>query len=249
MLEYVRKNKMWWYYGNEGKYTEKTGTAKIQEIPLKEKVRALNKTEYGQILAGGDITIQGKNGGNSKEVINKDARISGGNIVKIETDKLKNIVSVGEKVKVKTGQESMYIKFEHTGKKPRKKIRMEVTYTRDIINTNKIADMVEEGIKPIPEGFYPPKMDNAEEIVRTMTYEKAYRIYGDPLPDIVSKRLERELDAIINNGFSFCKYSSHENISSTSHRSLIQKHILTFQAIWCRKNVCLFFWAILTTST
>ena len=45
-----------------------------------------------------------------------------------------------------------------------------------ITNTNKIADMVEEGIKPIPEGFYPPKMDNAEEIVRTMTYEKAYRI-------------------------------------------------------------------------
>ncbi|WP_261787939.1 two-partner secretion domain-containing protein [Fusobacterium hwasookii] len=127
------------YLGNEGGYTEKTGSAKIQDIPLKEKVRALSKTKYGQILAGGDITIQGKNGGNSKEVINKDARISGGNIVKIETDKLKNIVSVGEKVKVKTGQESMYIKFEHTGKKPRKKIRMEVTYTRDLIDTNKVA--------------------------------------------------------------------------------------------------------------
>ena len=45
-------------------------------------------------------------------------------------------------------------------------------------------------------------MENAEEIVRTMTYEKAHRIYGDPLPDIVSARLERELNAIINNGFS-----------------------------------------------
>ena len=127
------------YLGNEGGYTEKTGSAKIQDIPLKEKVRALSKTKYGQILAGGDITIQGKNGGNSKEVINKDARISAGNTVKIETDKLKNIVSVGEKVKVKTGQESMYIKFEHTGKKPRKKIRMEVTYTRDLIDANKVA--------------------------------------------------------------------------------------------------------------
>ena len=127
------------YLGNEGGYTEKTGSAKIQDIPLKEKVRALSKTKYGQILAGGDITIQGKNGGNSKEVINKDARISAGNTVKIETDKLKNIVSVGEKIKVKTGQESMYIKFEHTGKKPRKKIRMEVTYTRDLIDANKVA--------------------------------------------------------------------------------------------------------------
>ena len=127
------------YLGNEGEYTEKTGTAKIQEIPLEEKVRALNKTKYGQILAGGDITIQGKNGGNTKELLNKDSIISAGNTVKIETNKLKNIVSIGEKVKVKTGQESMYIKFEHTGKKPRKKIRMEVTYTRDIINTNKVA--------------------------------------------------------------------------------------------------------------
>ena len=84
-----------------------------------------------------------------------------------------------------------------------------------ITNTNKIADMVEEDIKPIPEGFYPPKMDNAEEIVRTMTYEKAYRIYGDPLPDIVSKRLERELNAIINNGFSVLYLSAQKLVKKS----------------------------------
>ena len=84
-----------------------------------------------------------------------------------------------------------------------------------ITNTNKIADMVEEGIKPIPEGFYPPKMDNAEEIVRTMTYEKAYRIYGDPLPDIVSARLERELNAIINNGFSVLYLSAQKLVKKS----------------------------------
>ena len=84
-----------------------------------------------------------------------------------------------------------------------------------ITNTNKIADMVEEGIKPIPEGFFPPKMENAEEIVRTMTYEKAYRIYGDPLPDIVSKRLERELNAIINNGFSVLYLSAQKLVKKS----------------------------------
>ena len=84
-----------------------------------------------------------------------------------------------------------------------------------VTNTNKIADMVENGIKPIPEGFYPPKMENAEEIVRTMTYEKAYRIYGDPLPDIVSKRLERELDAIINNGFSVLYLSAQKLVKKS----------------------------------
>ena len=84
-----------------------------------------------------------------------------------------------------------------------------------ITNTNKVADMVEEGIKPIPEGFYPPKMDNAEEIVRTMTYEKAYRIYGDPLPNIVSARLERELNAIINNGFSVLYLSAQKLVKKS----------------------------------
>ncbi len=84
-----------------------------------------------------------------------------------------------------------------------------------VTNTNKIADMIENGIRPIPEGFYPPKMENAEEIVRTMTYEKAHRIYGDPLPDIVSARLERELNAIINNGFSVLYLSAQKLVKKS----------------------------------
>ena len=75
--------------------------------------------------------------------------------------------------------------------------------------------MIESGIRPIPEGFYPPKMENAEEIVRTMTYEKAHRIYGDPLPDIVSARLERELNAIINNGFSVLYLSAQKLVKKS----------------------------------
>ena len=89
--------------------------------------------------------------------------------------------------------------------------------TKEVVvtNTNKIADMIESGIKPIPEGFYPPKMENAEEIVRTMTYEKAHRIYGDPLPNIVSARLERELNAIINNGFSVLYLSAQKLVKKS----------------------------------
>ncbi|WP_339052915.1 PolC-type DNA polymerase III [Fusobacterium animalis] len=84
-----------------------------------------------------------------------------------------------------------------------------------ITNTNKIADMIESGIRPIPEGFYPPKMENAEEIVKSMTYEKAYRIYGNPLPEIVSARLERELNAIINNGFSVLYLSAQKLVKKS----------------------------------
>lgn len=84
-----------------------------------------------------------------------------------------------------------------------------------VTNTNEIADMIESEIKPIPKGFYPPKMENAEEIVKSMTYEKAYRIYGNPLPEIVSARLERELNAIINNGFSVLYLSAQKLVKKS----------------------------------
>ena len=81
-------------------------------------------------------------------------------------------------------------------------------------NTNTIADMIEV-IKPVPDGFYPPKIDNAENIVKEMTYEKAYRIYGNPLPEIVKARLERELGAIIGNGFSVLYLSAQKLVKKS----------------------------------
>jgi DNA polymerase-3 subunit alpha (Gram-positive type) len=69
-------------------------------------------------------------------------------------------------------------------------------------NTNKIADMV-EFIRPIPEGTFPPKIDSSDEDLRRICFEKAREVYGTPeLPEVVEKRLSRELDSIIGNGFS-----------------------------------------------
>lgn len=83
-----------------------------------------------------------------------------------------------------------------------------------ITNTNRIAKEIEL-IKPIPDGFYPPSIDNAEESVREMTYEKAYRIYGNPLPKIVEQRLDRELKAIIGNGFSVLYLSAQKLVKKS----------------------------------
>lgn len=83
-----------------------------------------------------------------------------------------------------------------------------------VTNTNKIADMIEQ-IKPVPDGFYPPKIDNAENIVRDMTYETAYKIYGDPLPEIVRLRLEKELNSIIGNGFSVLYLSAQKLVKKS----------------------------------
>jgi DNA polymerase-3 subunit alpha (Gram-positive type) len=67
---------------------------------------------------------------------------------------------------------------------------------------NEIAGMVEDGIRPMPEGLHSPKMEGAEEQIRDMSFRNARRLYGDPLPEIVEERLERELSAIIGNGFA-----------------------------------------------
>ena len=70
-----------------------------------------------------------------------------------------------------------------------------------IYNTYKIADQIEK-IKPIPDGEYRPVMEGAEEEVESMSYNKAYELYGNPLPDVVRERIEKELNSIIGNGFA-----------------------------------------------
>lgn len=70
-----------------------------------------------------------------------------------------------------------------------------------IYNTQKIANMVEK-IKPIPDETYPPKIEGAEEDIRNMTLDKVHSIYGDVLPEVVQKRLDKELNSIINNGYA-----------------------------------------------
>lgn len=83
-----------------------------------------------------------------------------------------------------------------------------------ITNPNLIAEEIEV-VKPVPDGFYPPKLENAEETVREMTYKRAYEIYGNPLPEIVEKRLERELNAIIGNGFSVLYLSAQKLVKES----------------------------------
>ncbi|MGN1014089.1 MAG: PolC-type DNA polymerase III [Butyricicoccus sp.] len=69
-----------------------------------------------------------------------------------------------------------------------------------VTNTNKIADMCDT-LRPVPRENYPPKIEGSAKELEDMCYEKAKRMYGDPLPDIVKKRLDRELGSIIGNGY------------------------------------------------
>lgn len=77
----------------------------------------------------------------------------------------------------------------------------EVAYEVVVKNTRAIADLVDD-LAPVPEGSYFPSLPQADVILRQLAEDGAKKIYGNTLPEIVSERLERELQAIIGNGFS-----------------------------------------------
>ena len=89
--------------------------------------------------------------------------------------------------------EEMLKEFEYLGE--------EKAYEVVVTNTNKVADMCEK-ISPISPEKCPPHIDGCEQTIKDIAYNKAHELYGDPLPDLVQDRLDKELNSIIKNGFS-----------------------------------------------
>ena len=79
-----------------------------------------------------------------------------------------------------------------------------------ITNPNKIADMIDGDVIPVPEGNYPPVIEGSDDDLRNICWERARATYGNPVPEIVEKRLEKELNSIINNGFSIMYMSAQK---------------------------------------
>lgn len=77
----------------------------------------------------------------------------------------------------------------------------EVAHRIVVENTQAIADLCEEVI-PVKDKLYTPKMDGADDEIKALSYNRAHELYGEELPEIVSARLEKELNSIISNGFS-----------------------------------------------
>lgn len=96
------------------------------------------------------------------------------------------------KVHFRTTDE-MLTEFQFLGQDVAKRIVVE--------NPNKVADLCEEVI-PVKDDLYTPKIPGSEQEITDLSYNRARELYGDPLPEIVEKRLEKELNSINGNGFS-----------------------------------------------
>ena len=70
-----------------------------------------------------------------------------------------------------------------------------------IKNPNLIADMCER-ISPVRPDKCPPVIENSDQMLRDICYNKAHEMYGEELPSVVKERLDRELNSIISNGYA-----------------------------------------------
>ena len=89
--------------------------------------------------------------------------------------------------------EEMLHEFDYLGS--------EKAYEIVVENTNKIMNLCEE-ISPVRPDKCPPVIENSDEMLRKICHDRAHEIYGPELPQIVTERLDRELNSIISNGYS-----------------------------------------------
>ncbi|MGN0173153.1 MAG: PolC-type DNA polymerase III, partial [Acutalibacteraceae bacterium] len=134
-----------------------------------------------------------------------------------EDSKFRAILMAGKGFKDADDQAPLYLKttdemlkdFSFLGEKKAREIVID--------NTNLIADMIED-IRPVPEGSFPPTIEGSDDTLRNDCYNNAKAKYGDPLPEIVQKRLDKELNSIINNGFSIMYVSAQKLVlDSNAH--------------------------------
>ncbi len=91
----------------------------------------------------------------------------------------------------------------------------EKAYEVVVKNTNYIADMIAD-LKPLKSGSYPPSIENCEQDLEDMCHKKAYEVYGNPLPDIVKARMDRELGCILGYGYAVMYMIAHKLVKKSN---------------------------------
>ena len=165
-----------------------------KEISVSE-IHKMNKYFYNlakklnkPIVATGDAHYL-----EEREFLNRNVLLmGGGNLWKTETENGKEYKIYNRKLYFRTTEE-MLEEFKYLGE--------EIAYEVVVENTHVINSLIEK-VRPIPEGFFPPEIEGAEDEVRKITYKKLEELYGKNIDISLKERVEKELNAIINNGFA-----------------------------------------------
>lgn len=96
----------------------------------------------------------------------------------------------------------------------------DIAYQVVVQNTQDMADRIEE-VEVVKGDLYTPYIDKAEETVAELTYQKAFEIYGNPLPDIIDLRIEKELTSILGNGFAVIYLASQMLVNRSNERGYL----------------------------
>lgn len=171
----------------------KNGTVKTKEqlMEINKKIFELGEKNNIPVVATGDVHFLDEKHSKFREILMKAQGFSDA-----ENQPPLYFKTTNEMLK----------EFEYLGEKNAKKVVIE--------NPTKIANEV-ENIKPIPDETFPPKIEGADDDIRNMTLSKAHSIYGDPLPEIVHKRLEKELNSIISNGYAVLYLIAHKLVAKS----------------------------------
>ncbi|HEY9063134.1 MAG TPA: DNA polymerase III subunit alpha [Pseudobacteroides sp.] len=156
-----------------------------EEVPDKEYLKEINRK----------IVLLG-------EKLNKPVVATGDvHFLDPEDEIYRRILEAGQGYDDADNQAPLYLKTTEEMLEEFSYLGEEKAYEVVVTNTNKIADMCEQ-ISPISPEKCPPHIEGCEQTIKDITFDRAHELYGDPLPEIVQVRLDKELDSIIKNGFS-----------------------------------------------
>ena len=91
----------------------------------------------------------------------------------------------------------------------------DLAYEIVVKNTNAIADSIDK-VAPLKDGTYSPRIENDKEELTRICWETAHKLYGENIPEIVVKRVEKELNSIIGNGFAVMYYIAHKLVKKSN---------------------------------
>lgn len=155
------------------------------EVPDKEYLREINR----KIVALG-------------EKLDKPVVATGDvHFMDPEDEIYRRILEAGQGFKDADNQAPLYLRTTEEMLEEFSYLGRDKAYEVVVTNTNLIADMCEQ-ISPISPEKCPPHIEGCEQEIKDIAYGKAHELYGKELPDIVQQRLEKELNSIIQNGFS-----------------------------------------------